>query len=78
MNGEEQMAVNERLDRNDEQIREVNQHHFNPWINVSAVLKQDQHIIKSVVLDTNERGVRMEEVLENQHRIKEAELKRIK
>lgn len=51
-------------------------------------IKEDQHLIKRAVLDTNERVMKMESVLENQHRIiellstrsiqQEAELKRIK
>lgn len=51
-------------------------------------IKEDQHLIKRAVLDTNERVMKMESVLENQHKIiellstrsiqQEAELKRIK
>ncbi|GGF87123.1 hypothetical protein GCM10010913_05750 [Paenibacillus aceti] len=51
-------------------------------------IKEDQHLIKRAVLDTNERVMKMETVLENQHSIievlslrsiqQEAELKRIK
>lgn len=51
-------------------------------------IEEDQHLIKRAVLDTNERVMRMESVLENQHRIiellstrsiqQEADLKRIK
>lgn len=32
-------------------------------------IKEDQHLIKKAVLDTNERVMKMEAVLENQHRI---------
>lgn len=52
------------------------------------ILKQDQELIKRAVLDTNERVIRMESILENQHRIiellsarsieQEALIKRIK
>ena len=52
------------------------------------IVKQDQELIKRAVLDTNERVIRMESILENQHRIiellsarsieQEALIKRIK
>ncbi|RRJ66601.1 hypothetical protein EHV15_29500 [Paenibacillus oralis] len=84
---EELKAVNEHLDRNDEQFQEVNQHLKSMDQRLSRI-EEDQHLIKRAVLDTNERVIRMEEVLENQHRIiellstrsiqQEAELKRIK
>ncbi|WP_018750818.1 hypothetical protein [Paenibacillus sanguinis] len=84
---EELKTVNERLDRNDEQFQEVNQHLKSMDQRFSRI-EEDQHLIKKAVLDTNERVVRMEEVLDNQHRIiellstrsiqQEAELKRIK
>ncbi|MGZ7443744.1 hypothetical protein [Paenibacillus sp. TH7-28] len=84
---EELKAVNERLDRNDKQFQEVNQHLKSMDQRLSRI-EEDQHLIKRSVLDTNERVIRMEKVLENQHRIiellstrsiqQEAELKRIK
>lgn len=67
------VKMNSRLDSVDERLSRI---------------EEDQHLIKRAVLDTNERVMRMESVLENQHRIiellstrsiqQEAELKRIK
>lgn len=65
--------IDERLGRMDERLIRI---------------EEDQHLIKKAVLDTNERVMKMEAVLENQHRIiellsarsieQEATLKRIK
>lgn len=65
--------MNSRLESTDERLSRI---------------AEDQHLIKKAVLDTNERVMRMESNLENQHRIiellstrsiqQEAELKRIK
>jgi len=70
---EELVTVNERLDR-----MEIEQ----------QSIKQDQELIKRAVLETNERLINVESLLENQHRIiellsvrsidQEAQLKRIK
>ncbi|MNW37923.1 hypothetical protein D3C74_149780 [compost metagenome] len=72
--------MNSRLDSVDEHLGRVDER--------LSRIEEDQHLIKRAVLDTNDRVVRMEEVLENQHRIiellstrsiqQEAELKRIK
>ncbi|WP_150268261.1 hypothetical protein [Paenibacillus tepidiphilus] len=70
---EELTPVNERLDRLESD---------------QQIIKQDQELIKRAVLETNERVIKIESLLENQHRIiellsarsieQEAQLKRIK
>lgn len=86
--------MNSRLDSVDQHLSRVDQHLNRVDERLSHVderlsrIEEDQHLIKRAVLDTNERVMKMESVLENQHRIiellstrsiqQEAELKRIK
>ncbi|MBW4080866.1 hypothetical protein [Paenibacillus sp. S150] len=84
---EELVPVNERLDRTDERLDGVSQHLGNIDQRLNRI-EADQHLIKSAVLETNERVIKIETILENQHRIiellsarsieQEAQLKRIK
>ncbi|ASA21275.1 hypothetical protein [Paenibacillus donghaensis] len=84
---EELAPVNDRLDRNDERLDGISQHLGNIDQRLNHI-EEDQHLIKSAVLDTNERLINVESLLENQHRIiellsarsieQEAKLKRIK
>jgi hypothetical protein len=84
---EELGPVNERLDRTDERLDGVGQH-LKQMDQRLVRIEEDQHLIKSAVLDTNERVIKIESILENQHRIiellsarsieQEAQLKRIK
>lgn len=77
---EELEPINERLDRFDER--------FERFETEQQLMKQDQELIKRAVLETNDRLINVESILENQHRIiellstrsiqQEAELKRIK
>ncbi|MEI2394335.1 MULTISPECIES: hypothetical protein [Paenibacillus] len=77
---EELEPVNERLERIETEQTGLKQE--------VQIVKQDQELIKRAVLDTNERVIRMESILENQHRIiellsarsieQEALIKRIK
>ncbi|MBA9087837.1 archaellum component FlaC [Fontibacillus solani] len=79
--------VDEHLGRVDEHLGRVDEHLGRVEERLSRI-EEDQHLIKRAVLDTNERVMKMESVLENQHRIiellstrsiqQEAELKRIK
>ncbi|MHA6531911.1 hypothetical protein [Paenibacillus sp. BAC0078] len=98
---EELVPVNERLDRTDERLNGVNQYlgqiderlgqfdeHFEQIDEHLSRIEEDQHLIKRAVLETNERVINIESILENQHRIiellsarsieQEAQLKRIK
>ncbi|WP_438495554.1 hypothetical protein [Paenibacillus sp. IHBB 3054] len=91
---EELAPVNERLDRTDERLDGVGQHleqmdqHMEQMDQRLVRIEEDQHLIKSAVLETNERVIKIESILENQHRIiellsarsieQEAQLKRIK
>lgn len=86
--------MNSRLDSVDQHLSRVDEHLSRVDERLSRVderlsrIEEDQHLIKRAVLDTNERVMKMESVLENQHRIiellstrsiqQEAELKRIK
>ncbi|MEK3671706.1 hypothetical protein [Paenibacillus sp. FSL R10-2771] len=77
---EELEPVNERLERIETEQTGLKQE--------VQIVKQDQELIKRAVLYTNERVIRMESILENQHRIiellsarsieQEALIKRIK
>ncbi|WP_042213303.1 hypothetical protein [Paenibacillus borealis] len=58
---EELEPVNERLERIETEQTGLKQD--------VQILKQDQELIKRAVLDTYERVIRMESILENQHRI---------
>ncbi|WP_044479228.1 hypothetical protein [Paenibacillus antibioticophila] len=79
--------MNSRLDSVDQHLSRVDEHLSRVDERLSRI-EEDQHLIKRAVLDTNERVMKMESVLENQHRIiellstrsiqQEAELKRIK
>ncbi|GIO40665.1 hypothetical protein [Paenibacillus apis] len=87
-------SVDQHLSRVDQHLSRVDQHLSRVDERLSHVderlsrIEEDQHLIKRAVLDTNERVMKMESVLENQHRIiellstrsiqQEAELKRIK
>lgn len=86
--------VDERLGHVDEHLSHVDERlgHIDEYLGRVderlSRIEEDQHLIKRAVLDTNERVMRIESVLENQHRIiellstrsiqQEAELKRIK
>jgi archaellum component FlaC len=84
---EEFVPVNERLGRTEEQLDNVSKHLGNIDQRLNRI-EEDQHLIKRAVLDTNERVIKIESILENQHRIiellsarsieQEAQLKRIK
>lgn len=84
---EELEPVNERLDRTDEKLNDVSQHLGKIDQRLDRI-EEDQHLIKNAVLDTNERLINVEALLENQHTIiellsarsieQEAQLKRIK
>lgn len=65
---EELVSVNERLDRTDERLDGVSQQLGNIDQRLSRI-EEDQHLIKNAVLDTNERLINVESLLENQHRI---------
>lgn len=79
--------MNSRLDSVDQHLSRVDERLSRVDERLSRI-EEDQHLIKRAVLDTNERVMKMESVLENQHRIiellstrsiqQEAELKRIK
>lgn len=79
--------MNSRLDSVDQHLSRVDERLSHVDERLSRI-EEDQHLIKRAVLDTNERVMKMESVLENQHRIiellstrsiqQEAELKRIK
>jgi len=72
--------VNERLERIETEQQNMKQD--------QQTMMQDQELIKRAVLETNERVINIESILENQHRIiellsarsieQEAPLKRIK
>ncbi|MBY9078439.1 hypothetical protein KIH86_27440 [Paenibacillus sp. HN-1] len=84
---EELAPVNERLDHADKQMGTVIEQ-LEKMDQRLERIEEDQHLIKKAVLDTNERVMKMETVLENQSRIiellsarsieQEAQLKRIK
>ena len=65
---EELEPVNERLERIETEQTSLKQDVQTLKQDVQLV-KQDQELIKRAVLDTNERVIRMESILENQHRI---------
>ncbi|WP_410511432.1 hypothetical protein PaeBR_15225 [Paenibacillus sp. BR2-3] len=77
---EELLTVNERLDRIEIEQQNMKQD--------QQIMMQDQELVKRAVLDTNERVINVESILENQNRIiellsarsieQEAKLKRIK
>ncbi|MFM9278339.1 hypothetical protein [Paenibacillus jiagnxiensis] len=74
------VPIHNRLDQVDNRLNQVD--------NRLDQLKTEQGLIKQAVLDTNERVIKMEAILDNQHKIiellsarsiqQEAELKRIK
>ncbi|MNW37925.1 hypothetical protein D3C74_149800 [compost metagenome] len=82
-----QSVIREELKPVNEQLQELRTVQQEMKQDIQEI-KEDQHLIKRAVLDTNERVMKMESVLENQHRIiellstrsiqQEAELKRIK
>ncbi|SDE71327.1 hypothetical protein SAMN04488542_101485 [Fontibacillus panacisegetis] len=82
-----QSVIREELKPVNEQLQELRTVQQEMKHDIQEI-KEDQHLIKRAVLDTNERVMKMESVLENQHRIiellstrsiqQEAELKRIK
>jgi archaellum component FlaC len=79
--------VDQQLGKVDQQLGNIDQQLDNIDQRLNRI-EEDQHLIKSAVLDTNERLVNVEALLENQHRIiellsarsieQEAKLKRIK
>lgn len=79
--------INQQFEKMNSRLDSVGQHLSRVDERLSRI-EEDQHLIKRAVLDTNERVMKMESVLENQHRIiellstrsiqQEAELKRIK
>lgn len=80
MDNEHFEIINQQLEKTNSRLESVDER--------LSRIEEDQHLIKKAVLDTNERVMRMESILENQHRIiellstrsiqQEAELKRIK
>jgi hypothetical protein len=82
-----QSVIREELKPVNEQLKELRTEQQAMRQDIQEI-KEDQHLIKRAVLDTNDRVMKMESVLENQHRIiellstrsiqQEAELKRIK
>ncbi|MBT2292569.1 hypothetical protein J7E73_26225 [Paenibacillus albidus] len=84
---EELAPVNDHLERTDKKLDGVSQH-LEKIDQRIELIEEEQHLIKSAVLETNERLINIESLLENQHRIiellsarsieQEAKLKRIK
>lgn len=84
---EELEPVNERLERMETEQSSMKQDLQAVKQDLQAVI-QDQELIKRAVLETNERVIRVESILENQHSIiellsarsieQEAQIKRIK
>ncbi|MDU5947329.1 MAG: hypothetical protein E6Z15_09660, partial [Paenibacillus macerans] len=79
---EELAPMNERLDKIEAEQKEMKQDVQGVKQDVQGItqdiqkinqdireIKEDQHLIKRAVLDTNERVMKMESVLENQHKI---------
>ncbi|NQX44065.1 hypothetical protein HQN87_01870 [Paenibacillus tritici] len=79
-------GVDQRLESMDQRLEGVDQRLEGVDQRLNRI-EEDQHLIKSAVLETNERLINVESLLENQHRIiellsarsieQEAKLKRI-
>ncbi|MFD1178077.1 hypothetical protein ACFQ3W_17445 [Paenibacillus puldeungensis] len=82
-----QSVMREELKPVNEQLHELRTEQQAIKLDIQEI-KEDQHLIKRAVLETNDRLINVESILENQHRIiellstrsiqQEAELKRIK
>jgi predicted nucleic acid-binding Zn-ribbon protein len=60
--------LNQQLEKMNSRLESVDEHLGHVDERLSRI-EEDQHLIKKAVLDTNERVMKMEAVLENQHRI---------